>query len=178
MVTASAAGSRVLAIRIPRASHASASSTASRSTDGRRSKRASHERRSTITRFLPPSLLVAILRRDLSRGYRDGERAAHSMDLYLRPFLSREGRDALIAHIRALTTDETRDLGEQLGRISAPTAIVWGQGDRVIPLWSPSDCSGDSSRHARSHPGRRATSRRKETPRQVADAIANLLTRR
>jgi pimeloyl-ACP methyl ester carboxylesterase len=130
-----------------------------------------------LTRFLPPSLLVGVLRRDLSRGYRDGERATHSMDLYLRPFLSEDGRDALVAHIRALTTDETRELGGQLSQIAAPTSIVWGQGDRVIPLWV-----AKRLQHAIPAatldviPGARHFTP-EEAPRQVADAIAQLLTR-
>jgi pimeloyl-ACP methyl ester carboxylesterase len=130
-----------------------------------------------LTRFLPPSLLVWILRRDLSRGYSDGERAAHSMDLYLRPFLSADGRDALVAHIRALTTDETRELGEQLERIAAPTAIVWGQGDRVIPLWVAKRLQQRiPAATLEVLPGARHFTP-EEAPRQVADAIATLLGR-
>ena len=128
-----------------------------------------------LTRFLPPSLLVGVLRHDLSRGYHDGERAAHSMDLYLRPFLSDEGREALVAHIRALTTDETRELGEQLNRIAAPTAIVWGQGDRVIPLWVGKRLQQSIPAATLDViPGARHFTP-EEAPRQVADAIAKLL---
>ena len=127
-----------------------------------------------LTRFLPPSLLVWILRRDLSRGYSDGERAAHSMNLYLRPFLSADGRDALVAHIRALTTDETRELGEQLERIAAPTAIVWGQGDRVIPLWVAKRLQQRiPAATLEVVPGARHFTP-EEAPRQVADAIADV----
>src|SRR3954467_8278360 len=88
-----------------------------------------------ITRFLPPNVLTEILRRDLMRGYGDPARAAHSLDLYLRPFGGPDGRDALVAHIRALVSDETRALGDQLSSINTPTTIVWGQHARVIPLW-------------------------------------------
>ena len=130
-----------------------------------------------VTRFLPPELLVAVLRRDLRRGYGDPARAAHSLDLYLRPFSGPDGRAALVAHIRALTTDETRELGGQLGRIRAPTAIVWGQQDRAIPSWV-------GKRLQQSIPGatleivpgaRHFTP--EEAPRQVADAIGALLVR-
>src|SRR5581483_4860123 len=74
-----------------------------------------------ITRFLPPEMLTAVLKRDLRRGYGDPDRAMRSLDLYLRPFAGPDGRDALVAHIRALTTDETRALGAELGRIRART---------------------------------------------------------
>jgi 2-hydroxymuconate-semialdehyde hydrolase len=130
-----------------------------------------------ITRFLPPALLVAVLRRELRRGFGDPARAAHSLDLYLRPFTNGEGREALVAHVRALTTDETRALGDRLTNIHVPTAIVWGQHDRVIPLWV-------GQRLQQSIPGatldvipgaRHFTP--EEAPRQVADAIARLLSR-
>ncbi|HEY9229425.1 MAG TPA: alpha/beta hydrolase [Gemmatimonadaceae bacterium] len=130
-----------------------------------------------VTRFLPPELLTGVLRRDLRRGYSDPARAARSLDLYLRPFAGADGREALVAHIRALTTDETRELGDQLGRITVPTVVVWGQHDRVIPLWV-------GKRLQQAIPGatleivpgaRHFTP--EEAPRQVADAIERLLAR-
>lgn len=130
-----------------------------------------------LTRLLPPALLTAVLRRDLSRGYSDPSRAAHSLDHYLRPFRSIDGREALVAHIRALTSDETHSLGEQLAGIRAPVAVIWGQHDRVIPLWV-------GTRLQRAIPGatldvipgtRHFTP--EEAPRQIADAIARLLAR-
>ncbi|MGH7620449.1 MAG: alpha/beta fold hydrolase, partial [Gemmatimonadaceae bacterium] len=129
-----------------------------------------------ITRLLPPSLLVAVLRRDLRRGYVDPDRAARSLDLYLRPFVGGDGRDALAAHIRALTTDETRELGGQLARITIPTAIVWGQQDRAIPLWV-----GRQLQQAIPGatldivPGARHYTP-EEAPRAVADAVSRLLS--
>jgi pimeloyl-ACP methyl ester carboxylesterase len=119
--------------------------------------------------------LLAILRRDLRRGYGDPVRAARSLDLYLRPFAGSDGRAALVAHIRALTTDETRELGDQLGRIAAPTAIVWGQQDRVIPLWV-----GKQLQQAIPGatldvvPGGRHFTP-EESPRQVVDAVTRVI---
>jgi pimeloyl-ACP methyl ester carboxylesterase len=130
-----------------------------------------------VTRFLPPEVFLAVLRRDLRRGYSDPARAEHSLDHYLRPFAGADGRDALVAHIRALTMDETRALGEQLSAIRTPTALVWGQHDRAIPLWI-------GKRLQQSIPGaaldvipgvRHFTP--EEAPRQIADAIARLLGR-
>lgn len=130
-----------------------------------------------VTQFLPPDVLLAILRRDMQHGYADHARASHSLDLYLRPFKDSDGRRALLAHIRALTSRETVKLGRQLGKIRAPTAIVWGEHDRVISLsvgrrlhtMIPSatlDVLAD---------GRHFTP--EELPRQVADVIAALLQR-
>ena len=130
-----------------------------------------------VTRFLPPAVFLAVLRRDLRRGYSDPARAEHSLDHYLRPFAGADGRDALIEHIHALTTDETRALGEQLSQIRIPTALVWGQHDRAIPLWV-------GKRLQQSIPGatldivpgaRHFTP--EDAPRQIADAIARLVAR-
>lgn len=135
--------------------------------------------RSTLwfTRFLPPPVLTAVLRRDLKRGYADPTRATRSLDHYLRPFAGNDGRAALVAHVRALTSDETRALGDELSRISIPVAVIWGQHDRAIPLWV-------GTRLQRAIPGatldvipgaRHFTP--EEAPRQVADAIARLVVR-
>lgn len=130
-----------------------------------------------VTRLLPPALLLAVLRRDLRRGYGDPDRAARSLDLYLRPFTGDDGRDALVAHIRALTSDETRELGAQLHRIAAPAAVVWGQQDRVIPLWVGRQLQqAIPGASLDVIPGARHFTP-EEAPRQVADAIARLLAR-
>jgi pimeloyl-ACP methyl ester carboxylesterase len=130
-----------------------------------------------MTRFLPPNALLAVVRRDMRRGYVDHARAAHSIDLYLRPFNETEGRAALVAHIRALTSRETIKLGRQLGKIRAPTAIVWGEHDRVIPVTvgrrlqsmiagATLDVIPDGGHFTP-----------EELPRQIADVIERLLER-
>lgn len=83
---------------------------------------------------LPPAALVRVVRRTLARGYRSATRAARSMDLYLRPFGSPEGRDALVAHVRALTSDENAALPPRLSEIGVPTTILWGEHDRITPV--------------------------------------------
>jgi pimeloyl-ACP methyl ester carboxylesterase len=130
-----------------------------------------------MTRFLPPNALLAVVRRDMRRGYADHARAAHSIDLYLRPFKESEGRAALVAHIRALTSRETIKLGRQLGKIRAPTAVVWGEQDRVIPVTvgrrlqsmiagATLDVIPDGGHFTP-----------EELPRQIADVIERLLER-
>lgn len=130
-----------------------------------------------LTRFLPPEVFSAILRRDLAGGYRNPSRVAHSIDQYLRPFVSPEGRDALVAHIRALVSGETTELAKNLGTIRVPTAIMWGQYDRALPL---------SVAYRLQHAIHGATLDviteachfvPEEAPRQVADGIAGLLSR-
>lgn len=130
-----------------------------------------------VTRFLPPRAFVAALRTALRRAYADPARAAHSIDLYLRAFDDVEGRDAVIAHLRSLTGVETASLGGELTRIAAPTAIVWGQYDSLVPV-----ALGHRLQQAIPGatldivPGARHFTP-EEAPRQVADALAQLLRR-
>jgi pimeloyl-ACP methyl ester carboxylesterase len=130
-----------------------------------------------MLRFLPPRAITAVLRRNLLRGYADSTRAAHSLDLFLRPFENADGRDALLAHIRALTSEETADVGSQLAHVTVPTAIVCGEHDRIMPV--------DTARRLQAAiqgatldviPGVRHFTP-EEAPRQVADAITALLAR-
>ena len=87
-----------------------------------------------LARFVPPSAALRALRSELQRGYGDRERATHSIDLYLRPFDGPEGHEALVAHLHGLDASEAAYLPAQLPSITAPTAIVWGQHDRTIPV--------------------------------------------
>lgn len=130
-----------------------------------------------FTQFLPPDLFLGIVRRDLERGYADPSRAAHSIDLYLRAFAGVEGREALVAHIRALTNRETVEVGARLPELRMPVAIVWGQHDRVLPL-------AVGRRLQQAIPGatievlpdgRHYTP--EEAPRAIADVVARLLLR-
>lgn len=88
---------------------------------------------SPLTRHLPPSWILSAVRRDLLRGYLDHERGSHDIDLYLRPFVTSDGRDALVAHLRALDSVETLALAPRLKNIVSPTAIVWGGRDPFLP---------------------------------------------
>lgn len=85
-----------------------------------------------LTRHLPATWLLSILRTDLARGYLTSERAAHSIDMYVRPFSSPEGRDALVAHLSQLDAAETRALEPRLKDVVQPTAILWGAEDPFL----------------------------------------------
>ena len=130
-----------------------------------------------LTRFFPPAFFLSVLHRGLARGYGDRSRAARSIDLYLRPFAGTDGRDALVAHIRALATGDPAPPANELAGVTAPTAIVWGEYDRVVPP------TIGRKLHA-AIPGATLTilSEAKhfapeEAPRQVADVIGELLAR-
>jgi pimeloyl-ACP methyl ester carboxylesterase len=87
-----------------------------------------------FTRHLPATLLLWVLRGDLLRGYVDRERGAHSIEKYVRPFASSEGRDRFMEHLLALDSGETAPLAPKLKDIAAPTAVVWGQDDPFLPV--------------------------------------------
>jgi pimeloyl-ACP methyl ester carboxylesterase len=85
-----------------------------------------------LTRHLPPSWILSVVRADLLRGYTDHEKGSHDIDLYLRPFAESDGRDALMAHLDALDAADTVALTPRLGAVVSPTAIVWGEDDPFL----------------------------------------------
>jgi pimeloyl-ACP methyl ester carboxylesterase len=87
-----------------------------------------------LTRHLPATWLLSILRSDLLRGYQDHDRGVRSIELYVRPFASTEGRDAFMEHLIALDSADTVSVGARLKEIVAPTAIVWGRHDPFLGL--------------------------------------------
>jgi pimeloyl-ACP methyl ester carboxylesterase len=86
-----------------------------------------------LTRHLPPNWMLSILRTDLMRGYLASDRGLHSVEMYVRPFATAEGRDALVAHLTALDAAETAALAPRLKDVVAPTSIVWGAEDPFLP---------------------------------------------
>jgi pimeloyl-ACP methyl ester carboxylesterase len=130
-----------------------------------------------LARVLPPSVMMKVLRRDVVRGYGDPERANRSIDLYLRPFDAREGRDAVAAHIKGLSATDTDGVTSRLSSIAAPTAIVSGQYDRGIPA-SVTQGLHEAIRSSTLNviAGARHFTP-EEAPQQVAEAIDRLLRR-
>jgi len=86
-----------------------------------------------LTRHLPATWLLSILRTDLLRGYQDHDRGLRSIEQYVRPFASPEGRDAFMEHLLALDSADTVAVAARLKEIVVPTAIVWGRHDRFLP---------------------------------------------
>ncbi|HET7457584.1 MAG TPA: alpha/beta hydrolase [Gemmatimonadaceae bacterium] len=130
-----------------------------------------------LTRHLPPTWLLSVVRGDLLRGYSDSSEGTHSIDRYVKPFTGAEGRDAFVAHLLALDAAETAALDSRLASFVQPTAIVWGAHD---PFLAPSlgrrlqeaipratlDVIPDA-RHFTPE----------EAPEHVADAVTELLSR-
>ncbi|HEV8499008.1 MAG TPA: alpha/beta fold hydrolase [Gemmatimonadaceae bacterium] len=130
-----------------------------------------------VVRFFPAKLLLALIHRDLSRGYNERARAEHSIDLYLRPFGDAAGREALVAHISAIANDEVAEVAREVAAISCPTSVIWGQHDRLTP---PSIGRGLQAAIPGATLDVIAGARHftpEESPRKIADAIASLLER-
>lgn len=87
-----------------------------------------------LTRYLPTTWILSILKTDLERGYVESERGSHSVEHYVRPFRAFEdgGLDALVEHLDALDSEETMALAPRLKDIVAPTAIIWGAHDPFL----------------------------------------------
>lgn len=86
-----------------------------------------------LTRHLPPTWLLSLLRTDLLRGYTEHERGARSIELFVKPFATDEGRDAFMQHLLAIDSAQTQELAPRLADLVQPTAILWGQHDPFLP---------------------------------------------
>jgi pimeloyl-ACP methyl ester carboxylesterase len=87
-----------------------------------------------VIRHLPPSWILFFARAIMLRGYTDHERGARDVDLFLRPFGDRDGRGALMTHLRALECSETEALAPRLKDVACPTSIVWGARDPFLEV--------------------------------------------
>jgi pimeloyl-ACP methyl ester carboxylesterase len=130
-----------------------------------------------LTRHLPPTWLLGFLRKEMLRGYMDHDLGGHSLDRYLKPFATAEGRDALVEHMLALDAAETTALGPRLKDLVMPTAVVTGAHDPFVP---PSV----GERLAQEIPGATLDvipdGRHfvpEESPEAVAESVARLLAR-
>ena len=86
-----------------------------------------------LTRHLPPTWLLSFLRTELLRGYSDHELGAHSIERYVKPFATVEGRDAFMEHLLALDPAETAALAPRLKDLVQPTAVLAGAHDPFLP---------------------------------------------
>jgi pimeloyl-ACP methyl ester carboxylesterase len=87
-----------------------------------------------LTRHLPATWLLGVLKTELARGFVDQELGARSIERYTKNFASPAGRDLLVAHLEALDSTDTVEIGARLGSIPAPTAIIHGAHDPFLPV--------------------------------------------
>jgi len=130
-----------------------------------------------VMQLMPAHALVGLLHADMLRGFNNPERAGHAIDLYLRPFDCAEGRDAIAAHVKGLSSPGNKTLVDSLRQIASPTAIVWGQSDRVMPLSLGRELAEAIPRASLDVIAGARHFTPTESPRDVADAIQRLLIR-
>lgn len=130
-----------------------------------------------LTRHLPPTWILSVLRADLQRGYVDGDRAQRSIARYIRPFADVGGRDAIFRHMLELDPADVEVLTPRLKDLVQPTAIVWGRHDPFLPVKT-------AHRLHEAIPGSTLEIVEdgchfipEEAPQQVAGVIADLLAR-
>ena len=82
---------------------------------------------------LPGDWLASALHTALLRGYSLKSEGAHSLDLYLKPFRTRDGRDAACAQLRALRPSEG-DTAQALApsMLSQQVSLVMGANDPFL----------------------------------------------
>jgi len=130
-----------------------------------------------VMQLMPPRALLGVLHTDLLRGHGSPDRAGHAIDLYLRPFDCAEGRDAIAAHIKGMSSPENETLASSLATIDAPTAVVCGERDRFMPLrLARKLAQAIPNATLDVIPGARHFTPT-EAPREVADVIRRLLQR-
>ncbi|HLV26520.1 MAG TPA: alpha/beta hydrolase [Gemmatimonadales bacterium] len=130
-----------------------------------------------VTRSLPADWLVALLKREMQRGFARADRAALSADIYLRQFGGDEGREALLAHLVQLDPADTVSLARHLGEISMPAAVLWGEEDPLLRPATGERLARDI-RGATAHPLKNiAHFAPEEAPEMVSAILMELLER-
>jgi pimeloyl-ACP methyl ester carboxylesterase len=130
-----------------------------------------------ITRRLPASWLLSLIRSEMMRGYRDHELAVHDIDRFLRSFESDDGMDALFAQLAELESSETAAMVDRLREIDTPVALVWGEHDPFVARRVGDELTRVLRRGTlQVVPGGRHFVPR-DAPHAVAGAIATLLAR-
>jgi pimeloyl-ACP methyl ester carboxylesterase len=87
-----------------------------------------------LGRALGAPLLAGLVHGSLLPGFADAESGRHALDNYLRAFTSHLGVDALVAQLRAMRDPGVAALGERLGTLTQPTAVVWGARDPFLSV--------------------------------------------
>ncbi len=90
------------------------------------------QRLAPLARRVPAPLVAGEAYAALMRGFADRDEGRRALDLFLRPFATRVGRDALLAHLDAQRPDDTAAMA--LGDVRTPTAILHGARDPFVPV--------------------------------------------
>ena len=86
-----------------------------------------------LLRLLPSRWLI---KKALEIAYFDPRRVTKSqIEAYAEPLRSPEGRYALSMTARQLLSPGVEERAEELRHLTIPTFLLWGEQDRVLPLW-------------------------------------------
>jgi pimeloyl-ACP methyl ester carboxylesterase len=129
-----------------------------------------------LARYLPVWVWQAIARREIARGFVNGDKGRRSADIFLRPFGGTGGSRLFARHFVELGGQDFMT-GSAPGQIAIPTAILIGRDDPFVNLESARALQNsipkatlrvcDSQRHFLPE----------EAPSEVAATIAELLAR-
>ena len=87
-----------------------------------------------LGRALGAPLVAGLVHASLLAGFVDRERGRHSLDQYLHAFSARLGVDTLMAQLLAMHDPSVPPLGERLGSLRIPVAVVWGTADPFLSV--------------------------------------------
>jgi pimeloyl-ACP methyl ester carboxylesterase len=130
-----------------------------------------------LTRHLPATFLLSLLRKELLRGYGEPAAGERSVARYARPFATPQGRDALVEHLLALDASETQALAPRLKELVMPTSVMVGAHDPFVPLAVAERLAADVPNATLDVVADGRHFLPEEHPRAVADAVARLLAR-
>ena len=74
------------------------------------------------------------LRTTLPQAVSKPENFKNSIDSYLAPWSTEEGKELLFQHIRLLVPDYINAVSTDMQVIKKPTLIIWGENDQIVPL--------------------------------------------
>jgi pimeloyl-ACP methyl ester carboxylesterase len=127
-----------------------------------------------LARHLPATLLASWIHGALLRGYDDRDRGTRSLDMYLRPFTTEEGRAALISHLQS--ADRGVNGVDSLSAVQVPIALAWGEHDPYLHSAIRAQLGRRASPSVRVNAIKDARHfTPEEVPRAIATAIADLL---
>jgi pimeloyl-ACP methyl ester carboxylesterase len=86
-----------------------------------------------VARRLPPAILAGVVHGAVVKGFAIPDRSRLTLDTCLAPFTTPAGREALVAHLRALGSCDTAETSPRLATLGIPTAVVWGTDDPFYP---------------------------------------------
>jgi pimeloyl-ACP methyl ester carboxylesterase len=91
-------------------------------------------RSAPVGRMVGAPLLAGLAHGSLLTGFASAEMGRRSLDHYLHAFTNHLGVDALVAQLRAMRDPTVAALGERIGDIRRPTAVVWGRLDPLLDV--------------------------------------------